>query len=127
MKYNESIDFLKPQDMADATGLTKYTIYVYIRNGKIPYYTVNGKIIRVKTEDFNQFLKARKKAPLKTNLSIEDLYEMTFTVDELANLLKVYKTTILNLIHNGTIEAVKIGKTYAIEGTELKKLKSKSN
>lgn len=46
-----------------------------------------------------------------------------FTIEEVANELKLHKMTIYRMIERGWIKAIKIGKSWRITEKELKKLK----
>lgn len=48
-----------------------------------------------------------------------------YTIDELANLLRVSRITILRKVYNGNIKAVKIGKSWRISSEEVERLLTK--
>ena len=47
------------------------------------------------------------------------------TIEELANMLRVSRITILRKVYNGSIKAIKIGKSWRISSEEVEKLMTK--
>ena len=52
--------YRKPRDVADELGLTRQTIYDWIRSGALPSVLLSPRARRIKQEDLDRFLAARR-------------------------------------------------------------------
>lgn len=60
--------------------------------------------------------------PLKRRVIVDPLTQDYYNVLEVADLLKLDKTTVYKMVHNGEIPAIKTGRAYQISKADLARL-----
>ena len=55
--------YLSAKELSQYMGISIHTVYLWIQLKKIPYYKVNGKIVRFKLGEVEEWLKTQHVKP----------------------------------------------------------------
>ena len=58
--YIENKQYLSVKELSQYVGISVHTIYLWIQLKKIPYYKINGKIVKFSLPEIEEWLKAQR-------------------------------------------------------------------
>lgn len=68
MKMNkehiENKQYLSAKELSQYMGISIHTVYLWIQLKKIPYYKINGKIVKFRLPEIEQWLGKQRFEPL---------------------------------------------------------------
>ena len=99
---------LNQLQIADRLHLNRVYVARLIKQGRIQAVK-SGRSYKVKSENLDKFLKTK-------------FNQKFYTILDVANLLKIHRTTVSKLIAKNELKAVQIGRFFLIPEIELKKL-----
>jgi len=99
---------LNQRQIAERLQINRVYVARLIKEGKISGQKV-GRSYKIRSEDLEKFLKTK-------------ITQKFYTIYNVASLLKIHRTTVSRLIHQGDLKAVKIGRFFIIPENEIKKL-----
>ena len=59
-KYIENKHYLSVKQLSEYMGISVHTIYLWIQLKKIPYYKINGKIVKFNLPEIEEWLKEQR-------------------------------------------------------------------
>ncbi len=63
--YTENKQYLSVKELSQYVGISVHTIYLWIQLKKIPYYKINGKIVKFNLPEIEEWLKEQRFESLK--------------------------------------------------------------
>jgi len=63
--YTENKQYLSVKELSQYVGISIHTIYLWIQLKKIPYYKINGKIVKFNLPEIEEWLKEQRFESLK--------------------------------------------------------------
>lgn len=61
----ENKQYLSAKELSQYVGISIHTIYLWIQLKKIPYYKINGKIVKFSLSEIEQWLKEQHINPVE--------------------------------------------------------------
>lgn len=68
---NVDKDFLTITELSEYLGVKRSTVYAWVRDGQIPYYRVNKKLIRFKRDEIDRWMKDQMKDNKKEEVNVD--------------------------------------------------------